>query len=141
MLYEKIEKDEKDIVFVYTTFRDEVGARSVGYLAIEDKLAISADYWLINSIYPWQGVVQEAGQCMLMFTTEKLLSEELVKFIESNHPYNVPMVIRSNTSLVNQAYKLWVDNTLESDKKYITEEENELNIEKASEGYGYGRLK
>ncbi len=141
MLYEKIEKNESDIVFVYTTFKNIEDARSVGYMAIEEKLAISADYWVINSIYPWQGVIQEAGQCMLMFTTEHLISEELVKYIEANHPYNIPMVIRSETSLVNSAYKLWVNNTLSKKEKYITEEEQALKEEKETAGYGYSKLK
>ena len=83
MLYEKINKDDEDIVFVYTTCGSVKEARDIGFLAIEEKLAISADYWEMNSIYPWQNVIQEASQYMLVLTTEKIISSKLISFIES----------------------------------------------------------
>jgi len=141
MLYETIEKEDKEIVFVYTTCSDIEEARSIGLSAIKEKLAISADYWLINSIYPWKGIIQEIGQSMLMFATQKTLSDKLIKHIEVEHSYSIPIIIRSETSLTNQEYSFWVDNTLTSKDEYITETEEEIKKKNEKEGYRYDRLK
>lgn len=120
-IVEKIDKGTRDIVFVYTICGTVEEARSLGISSIQEKLAISADYWIINSIYPWQGVLQEIGQYMLMLSTLKELSKKLIKHIESEHSYNVPMVVSSNTDMANLPYLHWVSNTLDDEKKYITE--------------------
>lgn len=140
MLFETINKEEKDIVFVYTTCPSVAEARDIGLSAIREKLAISADYWIINSIYPWSNVIQEGEQYMLMFATQKKLSETLMKHIEMEHSYSVPVIVRTDISKVNQPYTFWVDTTLTNKDQYITETEAEIK-NKNERGYHYDRLK
>lgn len=140
MLFEKIDKESKDIVFVYTMCPSMGEARDIGLSAIKEKLAVSADYWLINSIYPWNKVIQEGEQYMLMFATQKVLSDTLMKHIEMEHSYSIPVVIRCDTSITNQPYHFWVDNTLTSKEEYITETEDEIK-KRAEKGEHYERLK
>ena len=139
-MIEKVPKGIEDIVFVYTICKNVEEARTLGYGAIEEKLAISIDYWVINSIYPWQGVMQETDQLMLMFSTQKFLSDKLVKHIEAEHSYKIPMVAVCNTNMTNIPYFLWVENTLKSDEKYITEQEEEI-IKETEENTNYNKLK
>lgn len=120
-IVEKIDVRTKDIIFVYTICGNAEEARSLGISSIQEKLAISADYWIINSIYPWQGVLQEVGQYMLMLSTLKEFSKNLIKHIESEHSYSVPMVVSTDTDMTNLPYLHWVNNTLSDEKKYITE--------------------
>ncbi|MFA6386317.1 MAG: divalent cation tolerance protein CutA [Candidatus Paceibacterota bacterium] len=120
-IVEKIEKGAEDVVFVYTICGDIEQARSMGYSAIGEKLAISMDYWVIHSVYPWQGIIREVDQYMLMFSTQKSLSEELMKHVQAGHSYKVPMIVRCNTDMSNVPYSLWMDDTLKSEKKLITE--------------------
>ena len=120
-LFEKVEKGEDDIVFVYTICGNLEDARAMGYSAVKEKLAISMDYWIINSIYPWQSVIQEVGQYMLMFSTQKKLGQKLIKHIESEHKYNVPMIAKCDIAMTNLPYSLWVDDTLKSDEKINTQ--------------------
>lgn len=140
MLFEKVSKDEKNIVFVYTTCPSVNEAREIGLSAISEKLAISADYWIINSIYPWSNVIQEGEQYMLVFATQKYLSDKLMKHIEAEHSYSVPVIVRTDTSLANQPYTFWVDNTLTSQEDFITETEDETR-KRNERGYHYERLK
>lgn len=123
MLFEKIEKGAEDIVFVYTICGSVEEARSLGYSAVEEKLAISMDYWGIHSIYPWQNIIQEVDQYILMFSTQKKISSKLVKHVESLHSYDIPMIVVTHTDMTNAPYSLWVDDTLNSEEKYMTEEE------------------
>ncbi len=120
-LYEKVEKGGEEIVFVYTICSNREEARTMGFLAIEEKLAISIDYWVINSIYPWQGFIKEIDQYILMFSTQMNKSSELMKHIEAEHSYKIPMIVRLETNLTNVPYSLWVDDTLKNLEKYKTE--------------------
>ena len=139
MILEEIEKNSENIVFVYTTCSSKEEARSIGLSAVNDHLAISADYWFVDSIYPWQGVLQEVEQCMLMLSTQKKLSENLINHIESMHSYHVPVIARSDISMTNHLYKSWVESTLSGKEHYITEEEA---IQKSKrEEFHYSRLK
>jgi len=140
MLFERIEKNSKDIVFVYTTCPSIKEARDIGLSAIKEKLAISADYWLINSIYPWNKVIQEGEQYMLVLATQKVLSDTLMKHIELEHSYSVPVIIKCDSLITNQPYHFWVDNTLTSKDEYITETEEEMK-RKSEKGSNYERLK
>lgn len=124
-IVEKVDNRENDIVFVYTICGNIEEARSLGYSGIEEKLAISMDYWLIHSIYPWQNIVQEIDQYMLMFSTKKDLSDDLIKHIESEHSYKIPMVARCKVDMTNLPYSHWVENTLASEEKIVTEAEIE----------------
>lgn len=140
MLFESIQKNSKEIVFVYTTCSSKEEARSISLSAVNDKLAVSADYWIINSIYPWMNIIQEADQYMLMFATRKNLSEELIKHIETKHSYSVPVIAVCNTDMTSQSYSFWAENVLTNKEEYITETEAE--IKKRNErGYHYDRLK
>jgi uncharacterized protein involved in tolerance to divalent cations len=129
MLFEKVEKNEKDIVFVYTTCGGLEEAREIGLSAVEEKLAISADYWIINSIYPWKNFIQEIDQYMIMFATEEPLSGKLIKHIEVSHTYNVPMIVKCCTSMANPAYLFWVNTTLSSNGRYDKEIQKEVKNE------------
>jgi periplasmic divalent cation tolerance protein len=142
MLVEKIDSRAKGIVFIYTTCKDKEEARSIGLSAIEEHLAACADFWIIDSVYPWRGVIEEVSQCMLMLTTEKDISEKLIKFIEGIHSYTVPVIAECDTQITSPSYKLWVEKTLEGDKDFLSEEE-EMHKEKNEEEQGYhpGHLK
>lgn len=133
MLFEKIEKGSKDIVFVYTTCASIAEARSIALSAIENKLAVSADYWLVNSIYPWKNVIQEIDQYMILFATEGEMSDKLIKHVESEHSYSVPMIAKSDISITNQSYRFWLESTLSSKDKYITQEEEQKTKKKGEE--------
>ena len=123
MLTEKIQKKNKDLVFVYTTCADKEQAKSIAYEVIGERLAASADFWPISSIYPWQSVIQDVEQYMLVVTTQKELAQRLMKYIESVHTYAVPVITECDISVSTQAYRFWIDETLENSKSFITQEQ------------------
>jgi periplasmic divalent cation tolerance protein len=142
MLTEKIQKTDKDLVFVYTTCAGKDEAKSIAYEVIGERLAVCADYWEIDSIYPWQSVIQEVNQCMLVLTTQKILAQRLMKFIESVHSYSVPVIAECDIQVSSQAYKFWIDETLESREEFISPDEAKSREEYAEEdGYHPGKLK
>ncbi|MEA3399176.1 MAG: divalent-cation tolerance protein CutA [Patescibacteria group bacterium] len=144
MLFEKIEKENKDIVFVYTTCPNKDEAKSIGQAAIDKQLAVCADLWPINSIYLWQKVIQDVNQYMLMMTTQKSLGKRLIKFVSGIHSYKVPFVVECSTQVSNSLYHLWVDKTLKGKSGYVTEYQDKIlkkNKKQRKQGYNPGKLK
>lgn len=142
MLFDKIISESKDVVFINTTCPSREDARTLGLSAIKRKLAISIDFWLIDSIYPWHGVIQEVDQYFVMFATKKSLCFQLMKFIEEKHPYVTPMIIRTDVTEVNPSYESWVYSTLGKKEEYKTWSEDKKEKEDKEEaGYHFGRLK
>ncbi len=141
MFLENVKRESKDLIFVRTTCPSLEEARAIGLAVIEKKLAISADYWVMESIYPWKGVIQQAKQYMLMFSSQKCLEKKLVEFIDKKHPYKTPMISTSCTSGVNYPYKFWMDGVLNSKGPYLTQEEARRKEKEEGGTYYYGKLK
>ncbi len=142
MVIENIKKELKNLVFVYTTCSNREEAIHIGLSVLDKKLAISLDYWKVESIYPWKGVIQEVEQYILMFSSENRLSDELIKFIEKIHSYKTPMIAMCEVNRINYPYKFWMEGLLLSKDKYLSEEEAKLKKIEDEEGvYHYGKLK
>ncbi len=130
---------EKNIVCICTTCSSKEEVNTLSISAIKEKLAISVDYWAVNSIYPWNGAIKEMSQYILMFSTQRILSEKLIKHIESIHPYLVPVITRYDTSMSNHQYGFWADSFFTDINKYLTE--RELEIKKEEEENACVKLK
>lgn len=130
------------MVFIYTTCADKAEAKHLGYSGVEEKLAICADFWPIESIYPWQRVIQDVTQYMVIFTTKKSLSEKLSAFIGGLHSYSVPMIAECDTVFSNSAYAVWGNKILENQDDYISEyDAHKKNLNDQEDGYHPGKLK
>lgn len=142
MLVESIDKEHKNIVFIYTTCQDLAEAKYLSLSAIQEKLAICADFWEVNSIYPWHGVIQDVNQYMVMITTEKSLAEKLIAFVASLHSYSIPMISSCEPNFTNPAYLTWAYKTLNNNEAYKSAEEEASKERSISEdGYHPGHLK
>jgi len=128
-------QDQNSIVYIYTTYPNAEEARSIGFSTVKEKLAVSADYWFVNSIYPWKGTVKEVTQCMVMLSTKKTTSQKLLTYIESQHPYEVPIIMRCDTSMVNKQYSLWAESILMNKEPYIMESEKAQKEKESSSVY------
>jgi periplasmic divalent cation tolerance protein len=134
MLVEKINKQDSDLVYIYTTCADRAEARLIALQCIEERLAVSADFWPISSIYPWQTVIQDVDQYMLVMTTQKVLSDKLMKFIEGIHSYAVPVIAQCDVQFAAQGYRFWVEESLQNTQPFMTKEEYNKQLESDQEG-------
>lgn len=116
MIVNKVSPDKAS--FVYTTCGSKEEARSIGLACINEHLAVCADFWPIESIYPWQGVIENTEQYMLALTTQASLAEKLAPFILSLHSYTTPMVSTVDISKMNSDYRFWAQKTLNEKGPY-----------------------
>ena len=79
--------------------------------ALEQKLAACILRSKVNSSYIWEGQQQDEEEVIILFKTNPSNVEQLEQFILSNHPYDVPAILKINAS-ANQDYENWINNII-----------------------------
>lgn len=96
------------ITIFYIPVSNSDVAQKIGQLAVELKLAACANFFPIQSIFPWEGAVQNESEFILILKTVTKLNEKLSDFIRDNHPYEIPCIINWNVE-VNHEYGEWIE--------------------------------
>ena len=95
--------------FVYMTAGNREEARKIGRELVVSKLAACVNILEgMNSIYMWDGKIQDDSEVvMIAKTTEKRLSE-LVEKVKSLHSYDCPCIVAIPVSGGNPAFLNWI---------------------------------
>ncbi len=96
-------------IVVHTTFdsRDEAGR--VAALVVKKRLAACAQIESIQSIYHWEGKVENNPEFRVVFKTRGELYDLLEKFIIAEHSYDVPEIIALPILDGSGEYLKWID--------------------------------
>ncbi len=77
---------------LYITSRDEAEARRIGLTLVKEELAACVNYFPIQSIYRWQGRVEESAELALLVKTRKSLVGKAIERVKALHSYDVPCI-------------------------------------------------
>lgn len=81
-------------IVVLTNLPDEEGARELARHLVEQGLAACVNILPgVQSLYRWQGRLEEARETCLMIKTAGVRYPELEAAIRARHPYDVPEII------------------------------------------------
>ena len=81
------------VMVVYVTASDASEARHIGRTIVEERLAACANILAsMNSIYWWEGQVQEASEAVLILKTTEARLEALVRRVKALHSYDCPCI-------------------------------------------------
>ncbi len=100
------------ITLFYIPVSTQSEATAVGRKTIENHLAACVNVFPIQSIFPWEGAIQNEGEYVLVLKTIPSLKDQLRDFISDHHPYDVPCIISWDVE-VNEAYGEWILKNLE----------------------------
>lgn len=92
----------------YITHPDEASARSISESLVQQRLAACANVFPIQSVYWWEGSVQQEHEWVSILKTTLSLETALEKAIEALHPYKVPCITRFEAR-ANAAYEKWIE--------------------------------
>ena len=96
--------------FVYVTVETRDEARAIGRAVVEARLAACANViGAIDSVYWWQGEVQEATEAALVMKTRAALVERLVAKVKELHSYDCPCVVALPIEAGNADFLAWID--------------------------------
>jgi periplasmic divalent cation tolerance protein len=105
------------IALAYIPCKDNDEAKSLAKLAIEEKLAACANILPnIQSVYSWEGNIEEASECLLLLKHKKSDFPLLRKLICDKHSYETPCVTQIDLHNTNKSYLDWVSSFIDSEK-------------------------
>ncbi len=99
----------EQVMLVMTNLPDADSARSLARLLVESRLAACANLMPgVQSIYRWQGAIEQANEFTLLIKTTRRHYAQMEQAIISHHPYEVPEVIALPVSDGYLPYLRWV---------------------------------
>jgi periplasmic divalent cation tolerance protein len=98
-----------DAILVITNAPDTTNAQALARLLVERRLAACVNILPgVQSVYQWQGTVEEASEVTLLIKTVQARFDELESAIKSVHPYQVPEIIVLPIVAGLPAYLDWI---------------------------------
>ena len=100
---------DSEIVAVYAVFGSLEEARRIGRAMVDRRLAACANILgSCQSIYRWQGAVEESEEVAALFKTQYAQAEALMAAIHAAHSYDVPAIVQLPIAASHRAYLDWV---------------------------------
>ena len=94
---------------VYITTKDEDEAKKIGKALVEEKLVACVNIHPVNSIYRWEGEIQEESEIAMFVKTKADLVGEVVNRVKELHSYQVPCVVSLSIEKGNPDYLQWIE--------------------------------
>lgn len=96
-------------LLVLTNLPDAEQARALAQTLVERRLAACVNIMpAVQSIYRWQGVVEQASEVSLIIKSTQARYAELEAAIVAAHPYDVPEIIALPIAAGLPAYLNWI---------------------------------
>ncbi|MER5353806.1 divalent cation tolerance protein CutA [Kitasatospora sp. NPDC002551] len=100
--------NKSDLLVITTTHDDEAKSRALAAAVVRARLAACAQVYRIQSVYWWEGAVQDAAEWRIDFKTRAELADTLADFVNEHHDYDTPEVVAVPVVAGSTAYLDWV---------------------------------
>jgi len=105
------------VVLVTASSHEE--AQCLARALVESRLAACVQMSPINSIYRWEGEVQQADEVLMLIKTSRAHFASMERLIVEMHSYSVPEIIQLPIEQGAENYLQWLANEL-LDKQSLT---------------------
>ena len=95
------------LAIVITTESNYTNARLLASYILEMKLSKCVSFCKIDSIYFWEGTLQESQEVQLTIKTIPELLDQLIIAIKNKHTYELPQIISLGASS-SKEYNEWL---------------------------------
>ncbi|MFG2822236.1 divalent-cation tolerance protein CutA [Kitasatospora sp. NPDC048365] len=99
---------EPDFLVLTTTHDDQAAARALAASLVRDRLAACAQVYPVESVYWWDGEVQNTTEWRIDLKTRADLADRLTARIAELHPYDTPEVVAVPVVAGSPAYLAWL---------------------------------
>ena len=100
-------------IVVLITAKDTVEAKKISDQLLQDKLIACANIIEgVNSVFWWQGKIDEAKEVLLVLKSRRDLFEKIIKTVKSLHSYETPEIIALPIVEGNPDYLKWIDESV-----------------------------
>ena len=99
----------EEVLLVFSTFPDVETARRISRQLVEERCAACANILpQIESIYWWEGKVENGNEALVLFKTSADRYAALEATLRQLHPYKVPEIIALSLDAGLPEYLSWV---------------------------------
>ena len=107
--------------FVYITVADMHEAKKIGRILLEKRLAACINLLDgMESMYWWEGAIEESREVVLIAKTTQRLVSALIAAVKENHSYECPCIVTLPIETGNPAFLKWISD--ETDNSEVPEE-------------------
>ena len=100
-------------VLILTTAPDRRSAEKWARALVRGRWAACVSFQSgLTSIYRWKGKVEKQSEIQLVIKTSPRKFEAIRRFLEKNHPYDVPEILCLPVSAVSPAYRRWLEDQI-----------------------------
>ena len=101
-----------EVLLAISTVPDAELAQSVSRQLVAQKLAACANIGSgVESIYHWEGKIEEGHETLVFFKTTRSRFDEFQRVLRSLHPYEVPEIVALPIADGLPAYLQWVESS------------------------------
>ena len=75
---------------------------------VKTKIIACANISKIDSVYSWNGKIQNSSEYIVIFKTMTKNKNKLKKIIAETHPYDVPEIAEIDVTSINKSYLNWL---------------------------------
>ena len=98
---------------IYITTGDESEAKRIGRTLVEERLAACVNFRPIQSIFRWEGEIEEDSEMAMLVKTRAKLADRVIERVKELHSYEVPCVLVLPIEKGNTGFLQWIDESTE----------------------------
>ena len=98
-------------IFLYITNENEIEAKKIAKHLLEKRLVACANIFPINSMYWWNGKIEDAKEIVLIVKTAKENYSKVKAEVKKIHPYKIPCIIKIDVE-ANEEFEGWLKGEL-----------------------------
>jgi len=103
------------MIYIFWTCRDKIEAKRIIHELLGRKLIACASIFPeIESIYRWEGKIEESREIKVILKTFPKHFDAIQKYIQAHCSYEVPEILQVDVAQGNPAYSAWVANEISS---------------------------
>ena len=95
-------------VIIVSTYPNKKSISKIANVLVKNKTIACVNISKIDSIYSWNGKIQNSPEYIAIFKTISKNKTTLKKVIAETHPYNVPEIAEIDVTSINKSYLNWL---------------------------------
>ena len=95
-------------VLIISTYPNKKSILKIANELVKTKIIACVNISKIDSVYSWNGKIQNSAEYIAIFKTVKKNKIKLKKKITETHPYDVPEIVEIDVISINKSYLNWL---------------------------------
>lgn len=96
-----------EFITIYVTHSSKEEAEKIVNKLLEQKLIACVNYFPVEVAYHWKWNIENANEIVSLLKTRIENWEKIKEYIEKNHPYETPCIMKTRVE-ANEEYVKWV---------------------------------